>query len=56
MSDEEVATLVQVAQNSPLDASSSRLRNTPHSFESTHIPPRDDVSNYLFHIIVIKRY
>ncbi|RYR03606.1 hypothetical protein Ahy_B06g082670 [Arachis hypogaea] len=45
MNDEEVAALVQIAQNSPLDASSSRPRNTPHSSEATHIPPTDDVSN-----------
>ncbi|XP_057719915.1 uncharacterized protein LOC130934354 [Arachis stenosperma] len=45
MSEEEVAALVQAAQNSPLDASSSRPRNTPHSSEATHIPPTDDVSN-----------
>ncbi|QHO37731.1 uncharacterized protein DS421_4g114060 [Arachis hypogaea] len=41
MSEEEVAALVQAAQNSPLDASSSRLRYTPRSSESTHIPPKD---------------
>ncbi|XP_020966484.1 uncharacterized protein LOC110266345 [Arachis ipaensis] len=41
MSEEEVAALVQAAQNSPLDASSSRPRNTPRSSESTHIPPKD---------------
>nr|XP_029144845.1 uncharacterized protein LOC114924444 [Arachis hypogaea] len=41
MSEEEVAALVQAAQNSPLDASSSRPRYTPHSSESTHIPPKD---------------
>ncbi|RYR30945.1 hypothetical protein Ahy_B01g055734 [Arachis hypogaea] len=55
MSDEEVAALVQATQDSPLDASSSRARNTPHSSESTHIPHKDDVSN-LFHFIVIERY
>nr|XP_025650892.1 uncharacterized protein LOC112747034 [Arachis hypogaea] len=53
MSDEEVASLVQVAQDSPLDTSSSRARNTPRSSESTHIPHKDDVSN-LFHFIVIE--
>ncbi|XP_052107464.1 uncharacterized protein LOC127740504 [Arachis duranensis] len=41
MSEEEVAALVQAAQNSPLDASSSRPKNTPRSSESTHIPPKD---------------
>ncbi|KAL4365219.1 hypothetical protein AHAS_Ahas07G0084200 [Arachis hypogaea] len=56
MSDEEVAALGQATQNSLLDVSSSRPKNTPHSSESTHIPPKDDVGNYLFHIIVIKRY
>ncbi|QHO07064.1 uncharacterized protein DS421_14g460340 [Arachis hypogaea] len=56
MSDEEVAALVQAAQNSPLDASSSKPRNTPGSSKSTHIPPKDDVSNYLFHVIIIERY
>ncbi|RYQ99092.1 hypothetical protein Ahy_B07g086954 isoform B [Arachis hypogaea] len=44
MSDEEVAALVQAAQNSPLDASSSRLRNTLYSSKSTHIPSKDDVN------------
>ncbi|XLU61039.1 hypothetical protein S245_020248 [Arachis hypogaea] len=42
MSDEEVATLVQATQNSLLDASSSRPRNTPHSSRATVIPPTDD--------------
>ncbi|XP_020979528.1 uncharacterized protein LOC110272063 [Arachis ipaensis] len=41
MTEEKVAALVQAAQNSPLDASSSRPRNTPRSSESTHIPPKD---------------
>ncbi|XP_057757338.1 uncharacterized protein LOC130976480 [Arachis stenosperma] len=44
MSEEEVAALVQAAQNSPLDASSSRPRNTPHSSEATHIPPSDNLN------------
>ncbi|KAL4306377.1 hypothetical protein AHAS_Ahas16G0172200 [Arachis hypogaea] len=56
MSDKEETTLVQAIQNSPLDASSSRPRNTICYSESTHIPPKDDVRNYLFHIIVIERY
>nr|XP_025625373.1 uncharacterized protein LOC112717603 [Arachis hypogaea] len=43
MSEEEVAALAQAAQNSPLDASSSRPRNTPHSSEATHIPPSDNL-------------
>ncbi|XP_052114291.1 uncharacterized protein LOC127745543 [Arachis duranensis] len=47
MSEEEVAALVQAAQNSPLDASSSRPKNTPRSSESTHIPPKD-ISHYLW--------
>ncbi|XP_052118970.1 uncharacterized protein LOC127748457 [Arachis duranensis] len=42
MSDEEVAALVQATQNSLLDASSSRPRNTPHSSRATVIPPTDD--------------
>ncbi|QHN77519.1 uncharacterized protein DS421_19g653420 [Arachis hypogaea] len=45
MSVEEVAALVQAAQNSPLDASSSRPRNTPHYSEATHIPPTNDGSD-----------
>ncbi|XP_025610047.2 uncharacterized protein [Arachis hypogaea] len=44
MSDEEVAALGQATQNSLLDVSSSRPKNTPHSSESTHIPPKDDDS------------
>ncbi|XP_016206552.1 uncharacterized protein LOC107646923 [Arachis ipaensis] len=44
ISDEEVAALVQAAQDSPLDTSSSRARNTPRSSESTHIPYKDDGS------------
>ncbi|MED6194840.1 hypothetical protein PIB30_032270 [Stylosanthes scabra] len=43
MSEEDIATLVQAARNSPSDASSSRPRvNTPHSSESTHFPPNGD--------------
>ncbi|XP_016199618.1 uncharacterized protein LOC107640622 [Arachis ipaensis] len=41
MIQEDVAALVQATQNSPLDASSSRPRNTLRSSESTHIPPKD---------------
>ncbi|XP_020971139.1 uncharacterized protein LOC107624944 isoform X2 [Arachis ipaensis] len=44
MSDEEVAALMQAAQNSSLDTSSSRAKNTPCSSESTHIPHKDDGS------------
>ncbi|RYR48598.1 hypothetical protein Ahy_A07g034635 [Arachis hypogaea] len=47
MSDEEIATSVQAFQNSPLDALSSKLRNTPHSSISTHIPPTDDIISML---------
>ncbi|XP_052118884.1 uncharacterized protein LOC110272931 [Arachis duranensis] len=43
MSDEEVAALVQAVQDSPLDTSSSRAKNTPRSSKSTHIPHKDDV-------------
>ncbi|KAL4371450.1 hypothetical protein AHAS_Ahas06G0167000 [Arachis hypogaea] len=56
ISDKEETTLVQAIQNSPLDASSSRPRNTICYSESTHIPPKDDVRNYIFYIIVIEIY
>ncbi|MED6111827.1 hypothetical protein PIB30_055952 [Stylosanthes scabra] len=39
MSEEDIAALIQVARNTPSDASSSRPRvNTPRSSESTHFP------------------
>ncbi|MED6120646.1 hypothetical protein PIB30_022759 [Stylosanthes scabra] len=41
-SEEDIAALVQAVRKSPSDAS-SRPRNTPHSSESTHFPPNDEV-------------
>ncbi|XP_057719789.1 uncharacterized protein LOC130934218 [Arachis stenosperma] len=43
MSNEEVTALVQAAQDSPVDTSSSKAKNTPRSSEATHIPYKDDV-------------
>nr|XP_025625355.1 uncharacterized protein LOC112717580 [Arachis hypogaea] len=43
MSNEEVTALVQAAQDSPVDTSSSKAKNTPRSSEATHIPHKDDV-------------
>ncbi|MED6222473.1 hypothetical protein PIB30_064800 [Stylosanthes scabra] len=40
ISEEDIAALIQVARNTPSDASISRPRvNTPRSSESTHFPP-----------------
>ncbi|XP_025633195.1 uncharacterized protein [Arachis hypogaea] len=44
MSNEEVTALVQAAQDSPVDTSSSKAKNTPRSSEATHIPHKDDDS------------
>ncbi|RYR48253.1 hypothetical protein Ahy_A07g034261 [Arachis hypogaea] len=52
MSDEEVAALVQAAQVSPLDTSSSKARNAPRSSESTHIPHKDDVGKIIIFLLI----
>ncbi|MED6129493.1 hypothetical protein PIB30_108525, partial [Stylosanthes scabra] len=44
-SEDDIATLVQAARNSPSDAS-SRPKNTPHSSEATHFPPNDELCHF----------